>query len=92
MQDLLTQAIGQFVDVAKESLKFSLRNGVSMSKVKLRCRALEDIPGLDLPVAIESGEVGHLQLQIPWMNLLYGKIVLKVSGIEVVFRERGEGE
>ena len=92
LQDLLTQAIGQFVDVAKESLKFSLRNGVSMSKVKLRCRALEDIPGLDLPVAIESGEVGHLQLQIPWMNLLYGKIVLKVSGIEVVFRERGEGE
>ena len=93
LQDLLTQAIGQFVDVAKESLKFSLRNGVSMSNVCLKTKELErTIPGLQIPVAIKKGQVKHLQLQIPWMNLIYGKIVLSVSGVEVVFAERSESE
>ncbi|UPR03907.1 vacuolar protein sorting-associated protein [Chloropicon primus] len=91
LQDMLTSAIGQFVDV-RENFRFSLRSGVSMSNVSLRCRAVERIPGLKLPVAIESGEIEQLQLQIPWMNLIYGKIVLKVSGVEVVFRERSEWE
>ena len=88
---MLQSAIGQFVDV-RENFKFSLRNGVSMSKVRLRCQALERALGPGLPIALESGEVDRLQLQVPWMNVIYGKIVLRVSGVEVVFRERGEGE
>ena len=91
LQDLLTSAIGQFVDVT-ENFKFSFRNGVSMSNVRLRCREVERIPGFSLPVAIERGSADQLVLQIPWMNLVYGKIVLRVSGVEVVFRERAEGE
>ena len=97
LQDLLTQVIGPFVEVPSESLQFSLRNGrVFMSDVVLRTRQIESSLasglGLQMPVAIKRGKVSHLQLQIPWMNLIYGKIVLRVSGIEVVLRERTEDE
>ena len=81
LQDLLTQVIGPFVEVPSESLQFSLRNGrVFMSDVVLRTRQIESSLasglGLQMPVAIKRGKVSHLQLQIPWMNLIYGKIVL----------------
>ena len=91
MQDVLAHALSEFVDVEKESLHFSLRNGVSMSNVRLKTDQLER---LQLPVTFVRGTVGHLKLQVPWMNLMSGasKIVLSVSGVELVFVERDEAE
>eukprot|EP01087_Luapelamoeba_hula_P019701 TRINITY_DN6567_c0_g1_i3.p1 TRINITY_DN6567_c0_g1~~TRINITY_DN6567_c0_g1_i3.p1 ORF type:complete len:3001 (-),score=437.87 TRINITY_DN6567_c0_g1_i3:3806-12808(-) len=80
---ILSTYLGSWVEgLEKENFKIALTQGhVEIDNLKLRQGALDD---LHLPLAINSGYLGKLQLEIPWKNLSTKPAIIRISHVYLV--------
>ena len=83
LTSVLQRRLGQFCDgFDSHAAKLSIWRGkIVLRDVKLRRDALYT---LGLPLAVRSGVVGQLSVEIPWRHLGRDPVVIKIEGVSVV--------
>ena len=81
---VLQRRLGQFIEIEDgHVMKLSIWKGrVALKNVKLRRDALYT---LGLPLSVRSGVIERLSVDIPWRRLGTEPVVIKISGVSVVF-------
>jgi hypothetical protein len=79
---VLEQYLGDYVkEINREQLKVGvLRGRVVLKDVALRHDALR---GLDLPIAIASGSIRELRINVPWSKLGSEGVSLEAVGVDL---------
>ncbi|KFM26704.1 Vacuolar protein sorting-associated protein 13D [Auxenochlorella protothecoides] len=90
--DHLSAWLGHFFDLQRDQLRISLwrawQTGVTLENIPIRLDALEY---LQLPFRLTAGNIGRLQLQIPW-QALRSPLILEVADARLEACLRGPEE
>ena len=67
-QGILQGLLGELVHLPKQELKFDVLNGhVLLGNLSVQPKALQLL--LDLPLVVQAGVIGRVELHIPWSKL-----------------------
>jgi Vacuolar sorting-associated protein 13, N-terminal/N-terminal region of Chorein or VPS13/Repeating coiled region of VPS13 len=84
--DVLEQTIGKYVrNLDAESLNVAVWSGqMELSALELDADAVNAALALALPFRVVSGAFAHLQVEVPWAQLMSRSVVLRATGLTVV--------
>ena len=80
---IINRFLSPFVDelTANQLNIFAWSGQASLSNVTIKANAFD---ALKLPFRIVHGHIGRIDASVPWMNIYYEPIVIKVSDVFVV--------
>lgn len=86
---IINQYLSPFVDdLSSDQLNlFSLSGDISLTDVALKANAFEE---LKLPLRIVHGNIGRIEISIPWLSLYSAPIQVKVSDVYAVVQPNWE--
>ncbi|BFZ09736.1 hypothetical protein BsWGS_12775 [Bradybaena similaris] len=81
--DLLNRYVGKYIsNLDSSNLNVSIFGGdVELTDLQFRPEALT---GLDLPVEVKAGHIGHLKIEIPWTELFTADINVAIENVFVL--------
>ena len=85
---ILDKVLGAYLRLGERKLDFS-SGTLTIKNVAVREDVLD---GLGLPVAVRGGEIGELELQVPWTKLKTESVVIKIHGLVLLLAPVSEAE
>lgn len=95
--DVLVRVLGSYVDgLNRESIRVGVwRGDLELNNLRIRPDALAilfETLGLDLPVTVTAGYIGHLRLEVPWKALRSSPVRIFMRDVNVVASPVSDGD
>lgn len=95
--DVLVRVLGSYVDgLNRESIRVGVwRGDLELNNLRVRPDALAilfETLGLDLPVTVTAGYIGHLRLEVPWKTLRSAPVRIFMRDVNVVASPVSDGD
>lgn len=95
--DVLVRVLGSYVDgLNRESIRVGVWQGdLELNNLRIRPDALAilfETLGLDLPVTVTAGYIGHLRLEVPWKTLRSAPVRIFMRDVNVVASPVSDGD
>ena len=85
LRSLLTRVCGPYLN-GLEDAELSAFSGTALLKdVSIKPEIVNDLP---LPLELISGRVSRVFLKVPWSSLRASPVIVRISGVHVLFRRR----
>ena len=85
---IIDKLLGTYLCIGERKLDFS-SGTLTMKNVMVREDVLDS---LSLPVALRGGEIGELEVQVPWTKLKTESVVVKINRLSLLLAPVSEAE